>query len=133
MSKKKFECGHIGHGKYCHRCEQELAARKIEIDRQIDGQNRRNNWLRTFEEDSISLKNIQDKECVLRKARSIIEKITNGVPIHQLRGKHIKQCKNIVSIPVGRDYRLIYRTTSTGYAAECVLSHEQYNSYIRQN
>ena len=133
MSKKKFECGHVGRGTYCHHCNQELAERQTEIDSQINRQNRKNNWLRSFEEDPISLKCIQDKKYVVKKARSIIEKITNGVPIHQLRGKHLKQCQNIISIPVGRAYRLICRTTSAGYVVECLLSHEQYNSYIRQN
>ena len=53
--KKRFECGHVGKGKYCHRCEQETKTHE----------NKKQNLLRNKEEEELC------KEFIRRVKRAI--------------------------------------------------------------
>lgn len=142
MSRKQtFPCGHTGKGRFCHRCETEKrdsggdgkpkpeagatqAAKepdKIDLDK-ID----KETWRATFEEDPISLRDLPDKKLVQR-ARMILDEIQRGAPWHQFNGKRLQHDRTIVSVPLGRRYRILFRTDEGAPRPVEVLSHEAYN------
>lgn len=143
MSRKQtFPCGHTGKGRFCHRCETEKRdsgegegkpkaeasaahsakdADKIDLDK-ID----KETWRATFEEDPISLRDLPSKGLVQR-ARMILGEIQRGAPWHQFNGKRLQHDRTIVSVPLGRRYRILFRTDEGAPRPVEVLSHEAYN------
>ena len=124
--KKTFPCGHKGKGQYCHRC-----AAKKNTNQQHTKQNRQDKaekqaWLATFDSDPIDLHPLQLKSRIL-KARKIIAGIANGIPYTQFRGKRMNYDRHVISIPINRDFRLIYHETATGLELTQVIDHEKYN------
>jgi hypothetical protein len=144
MSRKQtFPCGHTGKGRFCHRCETEKRdssdvstpgpkaessdahsakdADKIDLDK-ID----KEAWRETFEADPIPLRHLPSKGLVQR-ARLILGEIQKGAPWHQFNGKRLQHDRTIVSIPLGRRYRILFRTDEGAPRPVEVLSHEAYN------
>lgn len=66
-------------------------------------------------------------EHVLRKARRLIGSLEDGTPYWKLRGKRMAYDRTVVSIPIGRSWRILARDVAGRIVAEQVLSHEQYN------
>jgi hypothetical protein len=144
MSRKQtFPCGHTGKGRFCHRCENEKrdssdgeskpktessggqSAReldKADLDK-ID----KETWRETFEADPISLRHLPSKGLVQR-ARMILDEIGRGAPWHQFNGKRLQHDRTIVSVPLGRRYRILFRTDDGPPRPVEVLSHESYNA-----
>lgn len=143
MSRKQtFPCGHTGKGRFCHRCEQEKRESgddeakpkadgngqsgkdpdKVDLDK-ID----KETWRETFEADPIPLRHLPSKGLVQR-ARMILEEIQRGAPWHQFNGKRLQHDRNIVSVPLGRRYRILFRTDDGAPRPVEVLSHESYNA-----
>ncbi len=137
MSRKKtFPCGHSGKGRFCHRCQ----AAKSEQDSPSNGKHRGSNgasskgaekaekeaWRETFEDDPIPLAHLPNKGLVMR-ARVILSEIDKGAPWHQFNGKRLQHDRNVVSIPLGRRYRILFRTDDGAPRPVEVLSHEAYN------
>jgi hypothetical protein len=136
MSRKKtFPCGHSGKGRFCHRCqaaknEQERTesngtngkARGTEDDSKAD----KEAWRETFEGDPIPLAHLPNRGLVMR-ARLILTEIDKGAPWHQFNGKRLQHDRNVVSIPLGRRYRILFRTDDGAPKPVEVLSHEAYN------
>lgn len=142
MSRKQtFPCGHTGKGRFCHRCETEKVdsgageakpkaesdahsakdVDKIDLDK-ID----KEAWRETFEADPIPLRHLPSKGLVQR-ARLILEEIQKGAPWHQFNGKRLQHDRTIVSVPLGRRYRILFRTDEGAPRPVEVLSHESYN------
>jgi hypothetical protein len=144
MSRKQtFPCGHTGKGRFCHRCETdkrdsseglapgaalgeakpkaEPDADKIDLDK-ID----KEAWRETFEADPIPLRHLPSKGLVQR-ARLILGEIQKGAPWHQFNGKRLQHDRTIVSVPLGRRYRILFRTDEGAPRPVEVLSHEAYN------
>lgn len=116
--KKRFDCGHIGYGKECHKCSQKQALweqKKIQ----------KNAWEQTFANDPIDLTTLPKN--VVLKARQIIRNIQNHSSYTNFRGKRLRHDRLIVSIPVTRNYRLICRDMGQNLVPEAVISHEDYN------
>jgi hypothetical protein len=144
MSRKQtFPCGHTGKGRFCHRCEtdrrdsSEASAApkaessgshstrdldKIDLDK-ID----KETWRESFEADPIPLRHLPSKGLVQR-ARMILEEIQKGAPWHQFNGKRLQHDRTIVSVPLGRRYRILFRTDEGAPRPVEVLSHESYNA-----
>jgi hypothetical protein len=134
MSRKQtFPCGHTGKGRFCHRCESEKrdssedsltsgTADKIDPDK-ID----KETWRESFEADPIELRHLPSKGLVQR-ARMILEEIQRGAPWHQFNGKRLQHDRTIVSVPLGRRYRILFRTDDGAPRPVEVLSHESYNA-----
>lgn len=120
MAKKTFSCGHKGKGQYCHRCEQE----KLEKDKT---QFQKQQWNDLFNEDPIDLKVLVNHK-LIEKARKIIKSIHQGDCYTLFKGKRMKYDRNIISVPVNNDFRLIYKDLSSGLILQALLSHEEYNS-----
>jgi hypothetical protein len=64
---------------------------------------------------------------VLAKARSIIARLESGTPYWKLRGKRLQWNRRVISIPVGRSWRILAQDTGGRVQAQQVLSHSSYN------
>lgn len=122
--KKTFPCGHRGKGKHCHRCVQE----KERETREELAREKKREWRDSFDEDSVDLRKIQQDERLVRKARDIIRGIESGRPIADFQGKRMNHDRRVISIPVGRNYRLICRDTDHGPVVTEFVTHEEYNA-----
>lgn len=65
---------------------------------------------------------------VARTAQRILKRIATGMPYWQLGGKRLDLDRTLVSIPIGRRYRLLCRVVEGQLTPLRILSHEQYNS-----
>lgn len=83
-------------------------------------------WRETFESDPIPLSHLPSRNLVMR-ARLILSEINKGAPWHQFNGKRLQHDRNVVSIPLGRRYRILFRTDDGAPKPVEVLSHEAYN------
>ena len=127
--KKTYPCGHSGKGRFCHRCRvakdqeaQQLAGAGGDDDAGGD----KEAWRSLFASDPIPLQHLPNKGLV-RRARTILTEIGRGAPWHQFNGKRLQHDRNVVSIPLGRRYRIIFRTDDGAPQPVEVLSHEAYN------
>jgi hypothetical protein len=137
MSRKTtFPCGHSGKGRFCHRCQlakdAQASAAKNDADAS-DGddppkgsKDEKEAWRGTFEHDPIPLAHLPNRGLVMR-ARLILAEIDKGAPWHQFNGKRLQHDRTIVSIPLGRRYRILFRTDEGAPRPVEVLSHEAYN------
>ena len=145
MSRKKtFPCGHSGKGRFCHRCESAKNEQSgLSMDDGHDGEHNgkphergadnggevkadKEAWRETFEADPIPLTHLPSRNLVMR-ARLILSEINKGAPWHQFNGKRLQHDRNVVSIPLGRRYRILFRTDDGPPKPVEVLSHEAYN------
>lgn len=136
--KKKFECGHSGKGKYCHRCKESQKEVERELHRNLglvarddseSVQRMRLKAIRYEQEklDIIDLSILKHLPVLQDKARNIMSAMSSGGRYSDFGGKRLLSMKNeILSIPVGNSYRLIYRVNPL-IAVE-LLSHEDYNN-----
>ena len=67
---------------------------------------------------------------VLAKAQKLIQKIERGVPYTTFRGKRLSCNRNMISIPVGRKWRMLARDSPEGIRIFAVVSHGTYNHII---
>ena len=127
--KKVFPCGHKGKGRFCHTCrvEKDRRAAAAKAADAPDPDDSKEAWLSAFESDPIPLRHLPNKGLV-RRARTILAEIDRGAPWHQFNGKRLQHDRTIVSIPLGRRYRIIFRTDEGAPRPVEVLSHENYNA-----
>ena len=126
--KKTFPCGHRGKGSRCLQCATREARRKAEAKNGASRspKDEKRNWRKSFEDDPIDLHRLPNKSLV-KRARRILEAVGNGAPWHQFNGKRLQHDRNVVSIPLGRRYRILFRTDDGAPRPVEVLSHEAYN------
>ncbi|MBK1640592.1 hypothetical protein CKO12_01595 [Chromatium okenii] len=122
MAKKRFPCGHQGQGQYCHRCAQEQNQTAKQEQTQIAHQE----WLALFESDPVNLRRLDNKQ-LIDKARKIINDIHAGVSYTHYKGKRMRYNRDIISVPVNRDYRLVFHTLEGKIQVYKLMSHEEYN------
>lgn len=65
---------------------------------------------------------------IANKARKIVDAIEQGTCYTTFRGKRMRYNRGIISVPVNRDYRIIYDATDDGLIPRSVVSHEDYNA-----
>lgn len=70
-------------------------------------------------------------EHVLEKARLIVCRLDEGVPYWQMRGKRLQRDRTVISIPVGRHYRLLAVDRNGQVSPRELLSHAGYNNRSR--
>jgi hypothetical protein len=157
MSRKKtFPCGHSGKGRFCHRCQAAIEQAvtddgsngthahatgsngangahagangkpKRGAEDGVESKADKEAWRETFESDPIPLSHLPSRNLVMR-ARLILSEINKGAPWHQFNGKRLQHDRNVVSIPLGRRYRILFRTDDGAPKPVEVLSHEAYN------
>jgi hypothetical protein len=125
--KKRFPCGHVGKGQYCHLCKDRADAR--DRDR-AEREARRHKFER---ETDVGLDMDRLPVSVALKASGIIKKLKSGIPYMQMHGHRLVQCRDIVSIPVGWSHRIVCREVAGDIVPFDVLSHEQYNGLIKRS
>ena len=64
---------------------------------------------------------------VLSRARRVIEKLEKGHPYWKLRGKRLQYDRRRISIPIGRDWRILADDIDGKLVVREVLSHQSYN------
>lgn len=116
--KKKFPCGHRGYGQRCHYCAQLEQAR-------ANKQQIHEAWRATFAEDAVDLRTLPKN--VVLKARGILAGLANQKDYRQYYGKRLRHDRQVISIPVTRNYRLLCRDQDGHIVPKAVVSHEDYN------
>ena len=79
-----------------------------------------------FERRGIATHCVPDR--VLDKARHIIGLLEQGTPYWQMRGKRLHRNRSVISIPVGRRWRLLALDANGSLRPKELLSHESYNN-----
>jgi hypothetical protein len=85
-------------------------------------------WQATFDQDTIDLRRLPTRSLVC-KARAILAQIAAGIPYTRFRGKRFHYDRTVISVPLGRDYRLLFRDEGGALRPLCCLSHEAYNHW----
>lgn len=67
---------------------------------------------------------------VLKKASSIIQRLEQGVPYWRMHGKRLQRDRTVISIPVGRRYRLLAVEQDGRVHPRELLSHGDYNNRV---
>lgn len=126
LYKKRFTCGHRGYGKYCHRCAERDARKRVQLAQKT---RQRDRWKATFAEDDIDLQNLP-KQIVL-KARRVLAELSVGTDYWEVSGKRLSMVREIVRIPITRRYRLLCHHDGKSVKPLKVMSHEEYNPLYR--
>lgn len=132
--KKSFPCGHVGKGRFCHRCIQEAQSQLTSSETRATHNNAKS--LESFEartsraaarkSDKVDLSALDHLPSMLVKARTIIDQVMQGVSHASFGGKRLASTGNeAVSVPVGHRYRLIF--VGRPLRPLELLSHESYN------
>lgn len=121
--KTTFPCGHTGKGKYCHRCAQETARRQ-------ETQQQKRDWEQRLQAAPIGLTHLP--KGVAKKVLHRLDQLAKGSTAQNLKGKRLTTMgqRDIISIPIGRRYRLICRDTGGSLEPLEALSHESYNNRL---
>jgi len=126
--KKQFPCGHRGQGRYCHRCAQDAAAAQERQSIQAARQAERAAWDASFEYDSVDLRVIRHRPGLVQKARETVLAVAAGVHPFTLGGKAFRSDRNVVSVAISYDYRLVFHADGQqGFLPVALESHETYN------
>ena len=64
---------------------------------------------------------------VLRKARKLVEQLEAGAPYWKLHGKRMAWNRALISIPIGRKWRLMAEDMGGQIVPKQVISHAKYN------
>ena len=85
-------------------------------------------WQESFAQDAIDLRRLPTRSLVC-KARTILAQMAAGVPYTRFRGKRFQSDRTVISVPLGRDYRLLFRDEGDSLRPLCCLSHQAYNHW----
>lgn len=138
--RKRFACGHLGYGRWCHRCARSRPRPKpttVLLSRPAASRSRRSarqqaakrRWQARFLADPIPLHHLP-KPIVL-KTRTILAALEQGTSPATLHGKRFHFDRTLLRIPVSYRYRLLCRWQSGRIIPLMVLSHEAYNAFAR--
>ena len=143
--RKRFSCGHLGFGQFCHRCLRGLVpspgsqlSKKEKIYPKAKGRRvwkpaaspaAKCQWQASFTHDPIDLSHLP-KPIVL-KARRILASLSQGTAPSQLQGKRFNFDRTLLRIPITYRYRLLCRWEIDRIVPLQVLTHEAYNAIAR--
>ncbi len=85
---------------------------------------------RFFENRNLDTKRVPSD--VQRKAREIIEQVDKGISPFRYRAQRLNFNRNVISVFVKNKWRLVADDSSGRVVWKALLSHEKYNSYIKQ-
>jgi len=123
--KKQFPCGHMGKGQYCHRCRQkEDAVARMKAARA----DRMAVLAQARLIPGVNTGGVPQK--VAEKAKFIADQILTDLNYIRFKGKRMEGDRNLISVPVGYSYRLVFRDHDRNLTAKALLSHEEYNTEI---
>ena len=121
--RKLFSCGHRGRGKFCHRCD---VAEKAAAQRQREVEH----LAARVSEAPVPLSGLPPQ--VVEKALKLFEQLKAGTPYAEFRGKRLVTIhqREVISVPLGRRYRMICREEIDLLTFLEVISHETYNNRL---
>lgn len=124
--RRRFDCGCRGFGQYCHRCAEGETERrrKVEGRREIRKPRAQGRVM-----DGVNLAKLPKK--VVEKAKQILGWLRQGVHPGAIGGKQFQFDRDQLRIPVGYRYRLLCWRGEEGVKPLKVMSHEAYNSVMR--
>lgn len=64
---------------------------------------------------------------IRERAGEIVARASDGSTVRDLKGQRLQHDRTVVSVPVGRRYRLLFDDTGNGLVAKRLCSHEKYN------
>ncbi|HIK31156.1 MAG TPA: hypothetical protein IGS17_18755 [Oscillatoriales cyanobacterium M59_W2019_021] len=121
--RKRFDCGHRGFGKYCHCCAvREMRRQAKAVQRKASREER--SQQKRFNGFDLSML----PKAMIKKAKSILGKLTQGVHPGALGGKQFQFDRNLMRIPIGYRHRLLCRRKDDGIEPVELMTHEDYNS-----
>lgn len=120
--RKTFACGHTGKGKFCHRCAQAEQAR--------EHKHKEKQYL-VDKAQAVGLPVDHLPKEIQIKAIKIADQLLSGTPYTSYKGSKRLVKRTVVSIPVGRTYRMLCRDEDGKIVPVEVLSHEAYNIRVR--
>lgn len=120
--KKTFPCGHKGKGQYCHRCEE---SQRQEALKQIA----KGHLIKQATATGMDLSNLPTE--IVKKVIDMVTKLREGVPYTSFKGSKRLVKRKVLSIPVGRTYRMLCRDEGGKVIPVEVLTHEAYNSRVK--
>jgi hypothetical protein len=123
--KKTFSCGHKGYGQICHRCAQAVALQEQDDRVRAEKRQEKIDWEASFSDDPIDLTALPQH--VVLKSRSIIAALNSKHDYREFGGKRLRHDRQIISIPITRNYRMICHDENGTTVPHAVLSHEDYN------
>ena len=125
MTKRRraFPCGHTGRGRYCHRCQQEKQEKQKVTQAKEE-------WREQLASSPIPLVDLPP--AVATRAFDIITELKAGAPYRSFKGKRMVTIgqREIISVPVGRRYRLVCREVDGLLEFLEIISHEEYNNRL---
>lgn len=123
--RQSFPCGHRGYGQYCHRCRQDQGAVQAR-EATRDG--------RQVLADLLGVAVGQFPERIVRRAAVIVRQVlVGGLPaLRALGAKKILSADGILSIPIGRRYRLLFAVEQDRARYLALLSHSDYDARIER-
>ncbi len=145
--RKRFSCGHLGFGRFCHHCDRvvhidatlplttkigplsKLQPRSRRVWKAAAHQKTKRRWQASFAHDPIDLSHLPKP--IVIKTRCILASLDRGVSPKQLRGKRFNFDRTLLRIPISYRYRLLCRWLAGQIVPLQVLSHEAYNPISR--
>ncbi len=123
--RQSFPCGHRGRGQYCHRCHQDQSAIQAR-EATRDG--------RQVLADLLGVAIGQFPERILRRAAAMHRQVlADGLPaLRALGAKKILSADGILSIPIGRRYRLLFAVENDQPRYLELLTHAEYDARIER-
>ncbi|MEZ4447919.1 MAG: hypothetical protein R3B09_00480 [Nannocystaceae bacterium] len=128
--KKTFPCGHRGLGRICHRCADERRASAAAEAARAGARAEKDAWEASFAGDPIDLRDLPERALVT-KTREILRAIAGGDDYTRFHGKRLSFDRGLVSVPIGKRYRLLLRDEGGVLRPIEVLTHEAYNNRLR--
>lgn len=122
--KKKFPCGHVGHGRFCHRCAEKEAQRQKSAEQ-------RQAWQAQLAAAPIPLEHLPRD--VAQRLLEVLAALDAGTSYVALQGKRLHKMgqRAVISIPIGLRFRLICREEEAGRLVPLeALTHEEYNTRL---
>lgn len=123
--KKTFDCGHQGKGQYCHRCRGEAIAMADKAE-EVNEKFLRKTWL------SARIKvSGQIPDNVIGKACGVVSDLERG-EWPKCGYKALHRDNSVYSIEVSPRHRMLATKTSTGFENIMLMSHSEYNSFVKR-
>jgi len=133
MSRKRFPCGHLGKGKYCHACRAaEIAAEKAAESKATDKKKKALSEAASRLR-AMGVTGYEGKPAgVVSRAADLAAGVLDGRMFGELRARRLVDKRHVVAIPVGRNHRLLCIDAGDAILPKELLTHEAYNGRIYQ-
>lgn len=130
MAHKTFVCGHTGKGQFCHRCAQLATENRAKAQRVAAEALKKQDWHKQLHAAPVPLGHLP-KEIAL-KTLQVFAELANGKTYLDVKGKRLGAMglRQIISIPLGLNYRLVCREEAGKLSYLEALTHEEYSSRL---